>query len=59
MYRFYCEVSGEEHQERSTAGSDNTGSRAVAVKIATQVQKFCPKAEGGSHIFLSVAHSYP
>lgn len=35
----------EEHQERSTAGSDNTGSRAVAVKIATQVQKFCSKAE--------------
>ncbi|KAH0728188.1 hypothetical protein KY284_004053 [Solanum tuberosum] len=42
-------VSGEEHQERSTAGSDNTGSRAVAVKIATQVQNFCPKAEDVPH----------
>ncbi|KAK4737773.1 hypothetical protein R3W88_001470 [Solanum pinnatisectum] len=42
-------VSGEEHQERSTAGSDNTGSRAVALKIATQVQKFCPKAEDVPH----------
>ncbi|KAK6803552.1 hypothetical protein RDI58_001336 [Solanum bulbocastanum] len=42
-------VSGEEHQERSTTGSDNTGSRAVAVKIATQVQKFCPKAEDVPH----------
>ncbi|KAF3619733.1 putative ethylene-responsive transcription factor-like [Capsicum annuum] len=38
--------SGEEHQERSTAGSDNTGCHAVAVKIPIQVQKFCLKAEG-------------
>lgn len=42
-------VSGEDHQERSTAGSDNTGSRAVAVKIATQVQNFCSKAEDVPH----------
>ncbi|MCE0481784.1 hypothetical protein HAX54_039829 [Datura stramonium] len=41
--------SGEEHQERSTAGSDNTGSHAVAVKIPTQVQKFCSKAEDVPH----------
>ncbi|KAK4379974.1 hypothetical protein RND71_001836 [Anisodus tanguticus] len=39
----------EEHQERSTAGSDNTGSRAVAVKIPTQVQKLCSKAEDVPH----------
>ncbi|XP_055818245.1 uncharacterized protein LOC129887248 isoform X2 [Solanum dulcamara] len=39
----------EEHQERSTAGSDNTGSRAAAVKIATQVQKYCSKAEDVPH----------
>ncbi|XP_059280605.1 uncharacterized protein LOC132034316 isoform X1 [Lycium ferocissimum] len=37
--------SGEEPQERSTAGSDNTGSHAVAVKIPTQVQMICSKAE--------------
>ncbi|XP_075113284.1 uncharacterized protein LOC107819966 isoform X4 [Nicotiana tabacum] len=37
--------SGEEHQERSSAGSDNTGSPAIAVKIPTQVQKFRLKVE--------------
>ncbi|XP_009793329.1 uncharacterized protein LOC107819966 isoform X2 [Nicotiana tabacum] len=35
----------EEHQERSSAGSDNTGSPAIAVKIPTQVQKFRLKVE--------------
>ncbi|KAK4372544.1 hypothetical protein RND71_007928 [Anisodus tanguticus] len=40
---------GEEHQERSTAGTDNTGSRAVAVKIPTRVQKFCSRAEDVPH----------
>lgn len=59
IYRFYSKVSGEEHQERSTAGSDNTGCHAVAVKIPIQVQKFCLKAEGSKYIFPSVAHSYP
>ncbi|KAJ8565954.1 hypothetical protein K7X08_008530 [Anisodus acutangulus] len=41
--------SGEEHQKRSTAGTDNTGSRAVAVKIPTRVQKFCSRAEDVPH----------
>ncbi|XP_016449729.2 uncharacterized protein LOC107774642 isoform X3 [Nicotiana tabacum] len=41
--------SGEEHQERSSAGSDNTGSPAIAVKIPTQVQKFRSRAEDVPH----------